>query len=370
MKRGNLAGILFVVMIAFLSGCASQKGLTRHDGDGLKAEEYGTHTALEVEAIARKVLMSSLKEGSVSTSCPPNATVNISQRKGYLHLGRNPVDPERGYLHGPESVVRLSKDVSLRVEQHGGKWVTGVVPKGTVLVANLTGEILRICSCGNGVTLPDGKPAYVDLPKPTSNLAVETLLPEGVTSGEAVLLGEVSFSSEKGETLAWPVYRKDGSSNFFAAEPQFVSEGKPIARFYLVGLDPNKRYYYQMMAANAFNKAEGNTIWFVTDKKCLGAGTVASFTGPAAAILAATKVINPYVGYSLALGSIIYSALDEESSPTCKTIAGGAGIVAAGIYSLSLPSSTSSSGSPGPGPSPPTGPGPNPPNGPAPNPGN
>jgi len=361
----RMAGALLVALIVLLSGCAGKQGLMRHDGENLKAEKYGSYTALEVEAIAGKVLEGSSRGESVKTPCPPNATVN-NQRKGYLHLGRNPVDPEQGYLLGSETVVRLSRDTSLRVEEHGGKWTTGMVPNGTVMVADSSGKLLRICSCGNGVALPDGRPAYVSLPQPVSTLTVKTLLPAEVTSKEATLRGSVSSDSGE-EVLAWFAYKEeDDGGKWFATEPQYVRS--EFVEFRLVGLEANSRYHYQFVAVNAIGKREGDVIWFLTDKDCLGSGTIASGAGGFFLTFGLVNIANPVGWGSMVLGTGLsaYSIIDKDSDPTCKAVAGLLGGTTGAVGGISYhnahKSGTVPPSDPKPGPSPPNGPAPMPDN--------
>jgi len=366
MKRANLAGILFVVMVVLLSGCAGQKGLTRHYS-GPPPEEYGKYSPVEVERSAKNTLANLRVKESGSKPCPPDDPIfNHGRQANYIHLGRMPVDPNRGYDPRREFLTNLPQDHFLRVEQKGGKWIKGTLPKGTVLVTDLEGKVLRICTCANGVTLLGGKPLMV---KPKVSLSVETLPLREVTSKEAILQGRVVSEDQ---AIAWFTYWEDGERGKFATRPQYATN---FVESKITNLKANTRYYYQLVAINTTNKKEGDVYWFLSGRACLGSGTVASTTGGAFMTFGLVNIANPVGWGSLALGTGLsaYGIIDKDSDPTCKAVGGLLGGTVGAVGGVSYYNSHQSSGSvssEGPGPNPPTGPGPNPPNGPAPAPGN
>ncbi|MCR4284196.1 MAG: hypothetical protein NUV64_02680 [Parcubacteria group bacterium] len=363
MKGVNLAVCLSLAVIALLAGCASQKELFQYSGP--PPEAYGKYAPYDVEDAAKNAIV---HHDGDNTVCPKDDPVSDPGRQAnYIHLGRNPVDPDRGYDSGKEFLVRLKQDKLLKVEQKGGKWVKGTLPLGTVLVVDTTGKVLRICSCANGVTLLSGEALRVELP--AVSLEVETLPPAGVTSSEAILQGVVT---SKDQAIAWFVYWRDGGNNKFATRPQYANGG--LVESKLTNLDANSRYFYQAVAINIAGKREGGTFWFLTDRNCIGKGTIASGTGGFFLTFGLANIANPVGWGSMAVGTGLsaYGIIDKDSDPTCKAVAGLFGGTVGAISGISYHNARQSGSvsSGGPGSSPPTEPGPEPPNGPASVPGN
>jgi len=353
MRKMYLAGTLLVAMVALFSGCAGQKLVT-----------YGP---METEAIASKMIMAEVNQSSAYSPCPVETPA--PWKKGDIHLGRYPVNAEKGYNPRMEYLATVPLKGRVLVEQGNGKWIKGAIPKGTVFVVDMkTKEVLRICQCANRVTSLSGKALYVDLPP---SISVKTQLATEVASQEAILHGRVTPSPWfEGPTSIWFVYREEGKKESYATPPHLLtSGGDSRVEAMINGLKPNTRYHYRVVAKSPLDKMSGETFWFLSDKKCLGSGAIASGLGGGLTTFGLVNIANPagWVALPFGVGFSIYSLVEEDSDPTCKAIAGVIGGVGGAVGGMSYKnshksSSSSSSSSDGQvgdiGPDPPNGPGP------------